>query len=124
MKKLGGKDNKMAIGKPRITLEEGLAIGALLVVGLYVFSIVFGKMLGFDFVPGTSALFFLVVTSALVAFAITMKMMRGYVIGSKDIIILVIIVGLTVATLIYLPDLAPDLFEGSVLSLRQGLGLP
>jgi len=37
---------------------------------------------------------------------------------------LAIIVGIAIAGLIYLPDLAPDLFEASVLSLRQSVGLP
>jgi len=114
----------MAIGKPRITLEEGALIGGLLVVGLYVFSLLFGKMLGFNFVPGTTMLFFLIVLASLTALAITMKMMRSHVIGSKDIMTLAIIVGIAIAGLIYLPDLAPDLFEASVLSLRQSVGLP
>ena len=115
-----------SIGTPkkRLSFEEAISVGALIIVFMYAFTMIFGKMIGIEFAPGPIAIVLLVVISSLAAFAITMKMMRGRVIDAKDIMTLVIISGLALAVIIYLPDLAPELFEQSVLSLKSSLPLP
>lgn len=112
------------IPKKRLSLEEGILVAGLLFFCMYAFTAIFGKMIGLEFALGPIAIVFLVVISAFASLAITMKMMRGRTIDAKDMTSWFMIVGFALVVIIYLPDLAPDLFEQSALSLKSSLPLP
>ena len=114
----------MTIGKRKLTFEEGIMLAGLILVGLFGFSMLFGKMLGFSFAVGYIPLLLGVVLTVTVMFAITMKTMRGEMIGTKDVVTLLIISAITVLAMMYLPDLIPPAFEQSALSLKSALPLP
>lgn len=61
----------------------------------------------------------LISSISLAAFAIAKKQIQGIAIGKQDLIAIIVLVVVTIIALFYLRDLVPEIFQQSVMNLKD-----
>lgn len=93
------------------SLTEWIIIAGLTLIGIQIIAIIMNEFIKTPIYLGPGFLLFGVAASALLAFAVTVKLMKGQPLEKRDIISLMIVIGITVLALVFLRPLVPEIFK-------------
>lgn len=96
------------------SLTEWVIIAGLTLVALQIAAIIVNGFVTTPIYLGPAFIVFLVAACALLGFTVTVKVMKGQPLEKKDIVSLIIVVGLTILALVFLRPLVPEIFKPGV----------
>jgi len=112
-------------GQPKqpFNLMQFIILSIITVLGLQIFSALFGNAVGVNFASGPIFVLLGVGLAAIMGIAVFKKLYSDMPIDRTDMFAILIVSGIAFAMMFLLPDLVPEAFERSVAQLQAVIGL-
>jgi hypothetical protein len=96
------------------SLTEWIIIAGLTLVAIQIVAIILNGFIKTPIYLGPAFIVFLVAACSLFGFTVTVKVMKGQSLEKKDIVSLILVIGLTILALVFLRPLVPEIFKPGV----------
>ena len=108
---------------PEFNLTTFLIMVVIALVGLQVFQDFFGKAVGSSFRSGPLFILLGVGAVSLATIAVAAMLLKGMEISKQTLVALLVLAGLTILMMFFLPDLVPQVFQQSFHNLQSFVGV-